>query len=191
MKYLPNILTLSRILLTFLFIYFVSQSSLISILLATFIFTLASLTDYYDGHIAKKMNVKSNFGTIMDPLADKFLILAAFFIFVQARLMESWMFSIIFAREIFITAIRVVAMVKGRFLGAEKSGKIKTVIQMITIWLVLLTIIFKAAGLMSSWSWGIILAWSWLLMFSMWLTVAITLVSGVIYLLHNWKLFLR
>ena len=87
---LPNILTVSRILLTIFFIKFLLKSGFSSSVIAAAIFTVASLTDYLDGYIAKKRNLISNFGKIMDPIADKFLVLSAFFVFMRLDIIAAW-----------------------------------------------------------------------------------------------------
>ena len=119
MSRLPNILTVLRIVLAVFFVIFITQESLTGVVTAAVIFFLASLTDYYDGYFAKKHKVFSNFGVIMDPIADKFLILAAFFIFMQMELVPEWMFLIIFVREVVVTGSRLMAMRKGRVIAAD------------------------------------------------------------------------
>src|SRR3989338_10975534 len=98
MKNLPNILTVLRMILALVFVVLMTQRGLTAMILAAVVFLIASLTDFYDGYLAKKKNLISNFGAIMDPIADKFLILIAFFIFVQMRIIPGWMFLLIFLR---------------------------------------------------------------------------------------------
>src|SRR3972149_6492846 len=126
---LPNALTISRIVLTFLFIFFICSAGLISKFIAAVLFLIASLTDFYDGYYAKKYQLTSDFGKIMDPIADKVLVLAAFFVFTHMRLIPVWMFALIFIREVLITGWRLAAVLTGEVLAAEKAGKIKTVSQ--------------------------------------------------------------
>ncbi len=187
MKNLPNILTLSRIVLAVFFVMAISQYTASSTILATLIFLAAALTDYYDGYFAKKQSGISNFGKIMDPIADKFLILSAFFIFAQLRLIDQWMFAVILAREVGITALRIFAMSRGKFLAAERAGKIKTVVQMISIFLVLITLILKTTDLISAWPSKLILIWSSVVVLSLWAAVILTVTSGLLYICHNRK----
>jgi len=104
-------------------------------------FTIATITDFFDGYIARKYDQITNFGKMMDPIADKFLILSAFFIFARMYLYPMLLFYIICAREIGITLIRLVAMSKGQVLAAEQMGKLKTVTQFIAIYVLFLSII--------------------------------------------------
>ena len=184
MKKLPNILTISRIILTLGFIYFLIHPSLTGVILATFFFLIASLTDYYDGYYAKKHNAVSNFGKIMDPVADKFLILAAFFIFMRLGLVRPWMFWGIFLREATVTGFRLLAMGRRKFLAAERAGKYKTTVQMAAIFVVLIYLMIATshpgtldAEVARQWQDGIYIL--------MLLTVSLTLVSGVLYLGNN------
>jgi len=135
---LPNVLTIIRIILTVLFIYLFYQGGLGSKLLALIVFTLASLTDYFDGYLARKYNLITPFGKLMDPIADKFLILSAFFIFMQLQLIANWMFIVIFAREVIVTGLRLVAVKRGMALAAEGAGKLKTVLQIVAAYLIII-----------------------------------------------------
>ena len=133
----PNFLTVVRFFLAVGFIIFVQQPGLWPVVTAAVFFTLAALTDYFDGHLAKKHNLVTDFGKIMDPIADKFLILSAFFIFMKMNLIPGWMFTAVAAREILVTVSRLLAMKKGRVIAAEREGKLKTVFQMTTVFLAL------------------------------------------------------
>jgi CDP-diacylglycerol--glycerol-3-phosphate 3-phosphatidyltransferase len=186
MKRLPNILTISRVFLTIGFVFCLLHGSVFAVGLAMVLFSLASLTDFYDGYYAKKHNLVSNFGKIMDPIADKFLSLTAFFIFVIFKIIPAWMFYVIFSREVFVTGSRILAMTKGKFLAAERAGKYKTVVQISTIIIILLFILCDKAGLVSRWE-GL---WLYTINFLMLVTVALTLFSGIFYLWHNRRILL-
>ena len=140
---LPNQLTVSRIILTFIFVYYISRTGLEPMIIAAVIFTLAAITDYYDGYVAKRFNLISDFGKLMDPIADKFLVLAAFVAFVRMQIVDDWMVVVILGREIIITGLRVYALTKGKVLAAERGGKHKTVSQMVAIFTILFFIILK------------------------------------------------
>ena len=186
---LPNQLTISRIILTFIFVYFISQNGLVPMLMAAVIFSLASFTDYFDGYYAKKYGMTTDFGKLMDPIADKFLILAAFLAFVRMHLVADWMVVLILGREILITGLRFFAMTKGKVLGAEKAGKHKTVSQIVAIFVILGFIIFRESLFaMSKWSYAIETWWRCGIDFLMLVTVALTLMSGLSYLWTNRKL---
>ena len=130
---LPNILTVFRIGLTFVFGFYLLQEGLNAKIIAAVLFAVASITDFLDGYIARKYNLISNFGKIMDPIADKFLVLIAFFIFMQMDLLSVWMFGIIALREVVLTLLRFKAMAGQHVLAAEQLGKIKTVVQIVVI----------------------------------------------------------
>ena len=181
---LPNKLTLLRIILTFLFVFFISQEGIGYHLLAIFIFLLASLTDFYDGYLAKKYNLESDFGKIMDPIADKFLILVAFFIFLKIGMLPIWMFVVIFLRELSVTGLRIFAIRKGKIMPAEKSGKLKTVFQIFTILTMLIFFTFiKSHHLNQS---SLMMTYGGTLIYLLLLvTVILTLFSGFSYLWNN------
>ncbi len=180
---LPNILTVFRIILTFIFIFFLYQDGLGAKISALVIFTLASLTDYFDGYYARKHNLITPFGKIMDPIADKFLMLSAFFIFMQMYLIETWMFVIIFAREMIVTGIRLFAMREGKAMAAEKAGKIKTVLQIASAYLIMIFIILVHLGIGAQWGKALI---NGIYVFMVGV-VLITLWSGLTFLWHNRK----
>lgn len=140
---LPNLLTLSRILLTFIFMALLSLPGIVSKLLTIFVFILASLTDYWDGYLARKKNLITNFGKIMDTVADKILVLAAFLSFVEMKLMPSWMAIIIIARELLITGIRLISLVNGTVIPAMRAGKHKTLSQFFAIFITLIALTIR------------------------------------------------
>lgn len=135
---LPNVLTIFRIVLTFVFIFIFIQDGLGSRILALIIFTAASLTDFFDGYLARKYNLITPFGKLMDPIADKFLILSAFFISMQLQLIAVWMFIVIFVREVVVTGLRLIAMKRGIVLAAEGAGKLKTILQIVAVYLIMI-----------------------------------------------------
>jgi CDP-diacylglycerol--glycerol-3-phosphate 3-phosphatidyltransferase len=134
---LPNILTMARVFLTCLFIIFAQQGAS-GAWWALFFFVLAVITDFADGYIARKYDLITSFGKFMDPVADKFLILSAFFMLAFEGLVPLWMVLVIAVREILVTASRVQCMTRGEVIPAEQTGKIKTVVQMTTIIVALL-----------------------------------------------------
>lgn len=186
---LPNKLTITRIILTFVFIYFISKEGLSSIVAATLLFILACLTDFADGYIAKKYHLISDFGKLMDPIADKFLILAAFLAFVRMQVVENWMVILILGREIIVTSLRIFALTKTKVLAAERAGKHKTVSQMAAIFAILGFIIFKESLYSrSQWSDSIEIWWKCGIDMLMLITVGLTLISGLSYLWNNRKI---
>jgi CDP-diacylglycerol--glycerol-3-phosphate 3-phosphatidyltransferase len=121
----PNKLTISRFVLTaaFLLIFFAAFPYSDTVALA--LFSVAGLTDFFDGKIARRDNLITNFGILMDPLADKILICSAFIAFVERGLMPAWMVVIIVARELAITGLRLLAASKNLVLAAERYGQNK------------------------------------------------------------------
>lgn len=187
MKQLPNILTVSRIFLTLGFIYCVIQPGLWPVILATVLFSLASATDFYDGYFAKKYKLTSNFGKIMDPIADKFLMLSAFFIFVPMGFVPLGMFYVIFIRELFVTGTRLAAIRKGEFIAAEKAGKIKTALQVAVIFLILALLMFEESGITVQLRRNLGAVWLHAIDILLAITVLVTVISGLSYLWKNRK----
>jgi CDP-diacylglycerol--glycerol-3-phosphate 3-phosphatidyltransferase len=159
---------------------------------ALVVFIIAAISDYLDGMIAKKKNMITDFGRLMDPIADKILVLAAFATFVQLQLIEAWMFVIIISRELLITSLRLFALNKGKVLSAARAGKHKTVSQMSVIFVILLFIVAKET-MLTYFIWNP----EWEKMFRtviyslMLVTVGFTLYSGVSYLWENRKIITR
>lgn len=191
---IANRITMLRIVLTIVFMLFllwwekIWWTKAVSLL----IFTSAALSDFFDGMIAKKKNMVTDFGKLMDPIADKILVLAAFAAFLQMRLINVWMFMIIISREIVITSLRLFALNKGKVLSAGKAGKHKTVSQMTVIFLVLGFIVFQEVmkrffiwnpNWNNFFKWGIYI----LMLF----TVGLTLYSGLSYLWDNRKIITK
>lgn len=182
---LPNRLTIARIFLTFVFMFFAFQIGLIPKIIALVIFSLASLTDFYDGYYAKKYNLISDFGKLMDPIADKFLVLTAFFAFMVMHLIPAWMFIVILVREVTVTFIRLQAMRHGKILAAEQAGKIKTVLQIVTISVILIFTVFAQTNLPRHRSAFLGQFHQWVIDPLMFVVVAVTLFSGASFLWNN------
>ncbi len=146
---LPNKLTIFRIilipfLLIFILFDFIPLDLQTRRYIATAIFIIASITDAIDGHIARKYNLITNFGKFMDPLADKLLVTSTMIALISMEdavvPLESWVVIIIIAREFFMTGFRTIAVEKNVVIAAGKSGKLKTIFQMLMIICLLLNI---------------------------------------------------
>jgi len=194
---IANRLTVLRIILTFVFIFFISFPFkgiwvLWAKVASLAIFIFAALSDFFDGRIAHKKNMVTDFGKLMDPIADKILVLAAFTVFVQMQLIDAWMFVIIVSREILITSLRLFALNKGKVLSAAKAGKHKTVSQMAVIFYILGFIVLKEV-MLAFFTWNP--AWERFFRNSVYilmlLTVGLTLYSGLYYLWENRKVITR
>ncbi len=188
MKQIPNLLTVFRFILTLFFIQFLTKPGLYPTVMAAVIFFCASLTDYYDGYLAKKYQWVTNFGKIMDPIADKFLVLAAFYIFAHIQMIPYWMFFLIFLREILVTGSRLVAVSQGRVLAAEQAGKYKTVAQMVAIVVTLGFMIFKQTELAVHSPLMVMQGWTGIVAVLMWIALGLTLFSGFLFFWHNRRL---
>ena len=189
---IANRLTIFRILLTFVFMFFLFCHGLPAKIIAFIVYILAALTDYFDGRIAKRHNMVTDFGKLMDPIADKILVIAAFAAFVQMQLIEAWMFVIIISREMIITSLRLFALNKGKVLSSARAGKHKTFSQMAVIFLLLGFIVLKEFMLtFSTWnpSWENFFRWS--IFYLMIITVGLTLYSGLSYLWENRKIITK
>ena len=97
------------------------------------IFVVAGLTDIADGYIARRRNQVTDFGKLMDPLADKILVLSAMLWFIERGIMPAWVVLIVVVREFMVTALRLIAVDNGRVIAAAMSGKIKTVVTMVCL----------------------------------------------------------
>jgi CDP-diacylglycerol--glycerol-3-phosphate 3-phosphatidyltransferase len=195
---LPNKLTVSRFALTALFLcaLFCPWQIPFRNTFALFFFCIASFTDFLDGRIARKRGLITNFGILMDPLADKILICSAFVAFVESTHLnpdapvkvEAWMVIIIVARELAITGLRLLAASKNIVLAAERFGKHKTISQIVAIIALLVT---DAKNEWPPWLQNIFQGWSPAFTeMALWLTVALTSSSGAIYLWRNRALYL-
>jgi CDP-diacylglycerol---glycerol-3-phosphate 3-phosphatidyltransferase len=130
---LPNQLTLGRLLVTLPFVVALSVDWQGAKTCALLLFVLASLTDYADGIIARRYNLVSVFGQLMDPLVDKVMTMSAFICLVALRDIPAWVVILILSREFLVTGLRLIAASRGRTLPAEKLGKHKTAWQIVTI----------------------------------------------------------
>lgn len=139
---LPNKLTLTRIILVPVFMIFVSMSQFMTpdynprwYLIAGFIFAVASFTDFLDGHLARKWNMVTDFGKFADPLADKLLTTVAFLYMMRDGVCSPIVLAVILAREFAVSGLRMVAAgaKDGKVIAANMWGKVKTVLQMLTI----------------------------------------------------------
>jgi CDP-diacylglycerol--glycerol-3-phosphate 3-phosphatidyltransferase len=135
-----NILTLFRVLLIPVFLITLFGKSFTSQLASLIIFFTASLSDFFDGFIARKRNLHTRFGVFADPLADKLLVGSAFiaFLFLPSLNIPLWLVAIVLAREVAVTIMRMVAIAGGKDMKTEYSGKIKTFFQMVAIFMILI-----------------------------------------------------
>ncbi|MBF0483259.1 MAG: CDP-diacylglycerol--glycerol-3-phosphate 3-phosphatidyltransferase [Candidatus Omnitrophica bacterium] len=176
---LPNLLTILRIILSGFFIFFMYQVGVGSKILALILFSAAAITDYFDGHIARKYNLISNFGKLMDPIADKFLMLSAFFIFAEQGFIKWWIFTVIAVREIWVTVYRLNAAKKGIVLAADTMGKLKTVLQISIAVFILLFNVVLSCNFAVHINGQVVNAVMLFIEMFMWVVVAVTIYSGI------------
>jgi CDP-diacylglycerol--glycerol-3-phosphate 3-phosphatidyltransferase len=128
-----NRLTISRLVLTILFVAALNSTWLYGRTAALIIFLLAGVTDFFDGEIARRYGSVTNFGKLMDPLVDKIMMAAAFISLVPLKAIPAWAATTVVARDFLITGLRLMASARGQILPAERLGKHKTSWQIITV----------------------------------------------------------
>ncbi len=124
--------------MTPVFVYYFALDSFEGKIIGSVLFLIASLTDWYDGFIARKLGVVSHFGQFADPLADKVLVLSALFLFVWLNFVSWWMVALIAVRDVFLTVLRMYAIKKGMPIVTHKVAKWKTAVQMTFIFAVII-----------------------------------------------------
>lgn len=144
---LPNKLTVARLFLTLIFVAVLSLAIPSKFTIALVLFIIAAITDYLDGKIARERNLITNFGKLMDPLADKVLVAAAFVMLCATGHFPAWVLVVILTREFLVTGLRLVASSQGAILAADALGKWKTITQMITAIYLLLQLAVLEPGL--------------------------------------------
>lgn len=187
---LPNKLTLARIVLVPVFMVLAQMSQYGTgsfvpawYLAAGVVFAVASFTDFLDGHLARKWNLVTDFGKFADPLADKLLTTVAFLYMMRDGVCSIWVVAIILAREFAVAGVRMVAASSNHVIAANMWGKVKTVLQMLTI-----LFYYFAAALAGA---GNEMAVSLISMVLCWAVAAVTLLSGGIYLWQNRECFMN
>ena len=186
-KYIPNILTSSRILLTPVFLYFLFSDFSHSKLIALIVFMIASITDVFDGFYARKHNLITKFGTFFDPLADKLLVLSAFYGFMFIPILSTevklWMIILISFRDVVVTLLRMIMEYKGITMVTSKMSKMKTALQLSTIIFILTYLILFSYNI-SYWQF---VSEQSILYFCMIITTLVTFYTGVHYCYYNYK----
>ncbi|MEX2640358.1 MAG: CDP-alcohol phosphatidyltransferase family protein [Balneolales bacterium] len=190
MKSVPNILSSLRILLAPLFVFMYLQPELIWSALSIAVFAVAAVTDYFDGLIARLYKVKSDTGMFLDPLADKFLTFSGFIClpFIDPGQFPWWVIGIIFARDIFITLMRILGEKRGIRMVTSYSAKVKTSVQMIFLYLVLLAGVFIKTDIRIG-EYSRILLESGILGILLYGVMIITVYTGIEYIRMNKHLF--
>ena len=186
----PNLLTIARIIITPIFLAVILMDTLPHrFLIACIVFSIASITDAIDGHLARKNNQITNFGKFLDPIADKILTTSALLAFMSVGLCNIWIVMLILTREFAIASVRMIAATGGVVIPANIWGKIKTVSQMVFTILIMLLgetweilsntnkVLFEKLPDLSLISNGLL-----------WITAILTVISGIIYLNDSKKI---
>ncbi len=206
-RHTPNILTIIRIIFIPIFVILFFQEQFHLQLLAFIVFITAAFTDYFDGHLARKYNIVSNFGKFLDPLADKLLVITAYlcFVYTPEYKIPMWIVLVIFFREFSLTGLRMLALSQNKVLQTSKHGKLKTATQMTTIIIILLLMLLKTYTIENHfirvstyirgekfWPyflgnfWGNLIAYAPLTLII--ISALITLYSGIMYIMVNKEL---
>lgn len=168
---LPTLLTCSRIIIILPFVLVTPDNPF----LGAVIFGVAALTDYLDGYFARKKKQVTKLGVLLDPIADKLLVIAALILLVDIELVPAWIAIVIITREFIVTGLRIVALTMDLVIPAEMGGKLKVTCQIASILVLLLDKSFLASDLYST---GIFLLWT---------AMILGLISGVQYFYLFWK----
>ena len=201
---IPNKLTMVRIIVAFIFMGVLVSSIPLKGVMAFVLFAVACLTDFYDGKIARERNIVTNFGKLIDPLADKILISAALISFVQMHdtrvamngivryFVPAWMVVVIIGREFAVTGIRLLAASKGKVISAGKGGKHKIISQIVAISTILLFLAAKEVlTTFFSWDNRVDYYFAFVSFFLVFIAMILSLLSGFFYLRDNKDLFLN
>lgn len=196
---LPNQLTLARVIMVPIFVALLSFHHWIAFAIGYLVFTAAAITDYYDGKIARARNLVTNFGKLLDPVADKVLLAAGFVMMMTipsaaapdepALHIPGWTVVAILAREFVVTGVRSLSASEGVVIAANNYGKAKAVLQMVYVFVFLFFVVVEHAAI--KWAPAPALAFhGYLYAISYWAIVAVatyTVYSGAQFLRANWK----
>ena len=176
---LPTIITLSRIVIIIPFILVAPEHPF----LGAVIFSIAAITDYLDGYIARKTGQVTKLGILLDPIADKLLVISALILLVGMELIPSWIAIVIIAREFIVTGLRFVALSMDMVIPAEMGGKLKVTAQIASIIVLFmnetfLRFVFAIKEFVDLYAFGITL---------LWIAMVLGIISGVQYFILFWK----
>lgn len=181
---LPNKLTLIRFILAPVFMIVLIIDFPFHYLISLIVFALASITDYYDGKIAREQNLVTNFGKFLDPIADKMITTAAFlgFTFLKIGYGIVWITFIVLLREFVVTSVRLAAADSGKVVAANMWGKSKTVMQMVAICVTLFLCFLSNIIELSS---AVNLAFEIIYSSLLWISAILTFIAGITYIVEN------
>ena len=184
---LPNIITLFRLVLTAVFCVAASSEGVVGYAIALAAFVLGAISDWLDGYLARKLNLVTSLGKLLDPLADKILVCSGFVYLSAKGLCPVWVTALIICREFLVTGIRQIAVEKGEVIAADGLGKWKTTFQLIFIITALVYLTFETVvsdDQLITFIQRLSDKDSYLFPLSLWPAVALTVISGLSYF---WK----
>ncbi len=176
----PNKITVFRMFIAPIFLVIYSLNIPCKMLISALIFAFGAVTDAIDGHMARKNNIVTNFGKFLDPIADKMLVTAGFLVLMQDGLCNLWIVMLMLTREFAVTSVRLIAAAQGVVIPANIGGKIKTVLQMVSLIGVMLL-----CELDAQLSLGLPMALVSNVMLG--LTAVVSVVSGLVYIIDSRK----
>ncbi len=190
----PNKLTLTRVFIAFMFMAVLVSGIPLKGVLATLLFVVGCMTDYLDGRIARDRNIVTDFGKLMDPLADKIMISAALITFVQLKdtHVPAWMVVIIIGREFFVTGLRLLAASKGQVIPAGRGGKHKIISQIAAVSVILLFL--SAKEILTSffrWDARVDYYFGFISYIMIFIAMVLSVLSGFFYFKKNKDLFIH
>jgi CDP-diacylglycerol--glycerol-3-phosphate 3-phosphatidyltransferase len=186
MMNLPNQLSLLRILLTPIFVLLLFFDNMTFKILSFVIFTVASITDYYDGYAARKYRIITMWGQFLDPLADKILVSSAFICFNNLGYVATWMVLIIVLRDFFITGLRSFAILKGKPIVTSRLAKVKTYLQFVVLYYIFLQHLLVSSQLTGTAGKIVQFLVELNLIYPLTLSITVlTVITGAIYLVGN------
>lgn len=190
MHRIPNILSAVRLILSPVFLVLFFQDDFLLKTIGMVVYVIAAITDYYDGHIARKYNVHSEFGAFLDPLADKFLTFSGFIVlpFVAADQFPWWAIILIIIRDAGITILRVYMKRRKTTMVTRFTAKVKTTIQMIFLYMGLALGLFQNVDFFAG-EWVRVILNTDIMLYLMLFVTSVTVYSGLEYLYVNRMLF--
>lgn len=178
---LPNTITLFRLVLTAIFCAAASAEGVVGYAIALMAFVLGAISDWLDGYLARKLNLVTSLGKLLDPLADKILVCSGFVYLSAKGVCPVWVTALILCREFLVTGIRQIAVEKGTVIAADGLGKWKTTFQLVFVITALVHLTFVSVAPSN----GFVTAVQylsdpehWLIQISLWVAVALTVISG-------------
>jgi len=187
---LANKITLTRTLFGIILFFLIKHDNLTLLIIAFVVLVISTISDYIDGKIARKTNTTTKFGAIVDPFADKIIVFSCYLSFLDIKELNIPVFPIflIIIRELSVASLRVLTALENYVLGAEPSGKLKTLLQFISIYLIMIYLILRNLSLKKPEVADFILNFSSLPSTLIIITSIVTIISGIIYIVNHYSM---